>query len=129
MSVMPITYASDPLLAVPPRFFRTSTPLLNRLFRPFPGVTRLGALARLVVIAPPAGVKLLASLTEFGSHSTPLFRLLDTYSLPLQRFHIPCYVVEPYCTQVLIPFNVVKDRTPDWHFEIHAPMWIVPARR
>jgi len=36
MSVMPITYASDPLLGVAPRFFRTSTFLLNRLFRPFP---------------------------------------------------------------------------------------------
>jgi hypothetical protein len=77
-------------------FFRLSRRLSFRrrlfywivCFGCFPGAGRLGAFAVLVVIAKSAGVRLLASLTEFCSHFTPLLITLNACSFLLERFQV-----------------------------------------
>lgn len=90
-----ITHACDILPPLPMPLVSTTALLTNRFFDCFPGIGYLGAFAILVIIAKPAGVRLLAFLTEFCSHFTPLLNHFQFIcSFLLERFQVSGDVVD-----------------------------------
>ena len=68
-----------------------------------------------IIVADSARMGLLAVLAEFCRHRVLLLKLGDSSFVP-KRFDKVRDIVEPDLAQIHVPFNYVKNRSPDRHF-------------